>query len=112
MTSIFSEYELFNLPLDKIVAANRVWREGIKMHDQRWLFLILKYPNMDIDQYIIKNYPELNNQFVWEKSTANERMAIKFKHRKTQVPGYYAGDYHYGKYSRDLDPFYNDEDLK
>lgn len=104
MSEILSKGQVYSYPLDTIMGINREWRTGIKMHDPKWLMLIVKNPNADINRYIIKNYPELAEQFEWEQMTGNERMARKFGHIQSHQ-GHYDG----GGYDRDLDPFFDKE---
>ena len=103
MSRILSLSEIYNLPLDIVKGINREWREGVRMHDP-------KCPNQNIDQYIIRQYPELRDQFDWETLTGNERMALKFGKIKTSTDEYYdGGRYNGDRYDPDLDPFYDEE---
>jgi len=96
--------------MDIIKAANRPWRDMIKEHDTKWHWIEKKYPNYDINSFIIKNYPELKEQFEWEQLTANQRMIRMFGHIKTtKFNNHYAGNFNNSKYDPDLDPFFDKE---
>ena len=103
MSRILEKHEIYSMPLDVIMGINRQWRDGIKMHDSKWLMLTIKHPDYDVNKYITRTYPELKDQFEWEQMSGNERMAVKFGHVQT-----HQGHYNGGGYDRDLDPFYEE----
>jgi len=110
MSRILDNYELYTLPLDVIMGINRIWRDGVKMHDPKWEAASFKNPNYDINQYIGRHFPELKAQFEWEQMTGNERMAKKYGKIKTaRAADHYDGTNSHPTYDRDLDPFYDNE---
>lgn len=110
MSRILDKHEVYTMPLDKIIGINRIWRDGIKLHDPKWEFVLSKHTEYDINKYIINNYPELREQFEWEQMSGNERMNRKFGHVKTSVPtNHYVGEYSSPRYDADLDPFFDQE---
>jgi len=108
MSQILERSEVYSLPLDIIKKYNNEWRLGVKTHDTKWADQVTKNSKLDINQYIVQNYPELELQFVWETMTGNERMEYKFINLKTSKSStHYVGEYHNPVYDKDLDPFYD-----
>lgn len=107
---IFDKSELYRCPIDVVMGVNRVWRDGIKLHDPKWEFVLSKHKEYDINKFIINNYPELKEQFEWEQMSGNERMNRKFSHIKTSnYANHYVGEYSSPTYDPDLDPFFDQE---
>jgi hypothetical protein len=76
---ILTREQCFETPIDIIAGYNAAWRQAIKLSHKPWTFFTLKYPHANIDNYIIKNFPELAFQFVFADMSTHERLQARYQ---------------------------------
>jgi hypothetical protein len=75
---ILTPQQVFELPLDVVREYNAQWREAIRTKEHGWVMYVLKYPKANIDNYIIKTFPELAFQFKYADMNTHERLQTRF----------------------------------